>query len=173
MEKKFESAQGFLEWIGVKGGSIKFPLGPKNWEMIIGPRAEDVEIISPYYIVKSMPPHGAWKICGIPLSVAVSSSETATISGIIVFGCKNNDAATILQRRRVVSDDKFNKCVFIGVEESAPDRLDEPVGVFIETPAIAIFQALKPEGWLDLYETARDGVELCAIRAVRRWILRQ
>ena len=162
----FGDPEGFLSWLNQGGKVVEFPLGPKGWSIQIGPQAEDTKITSSFYEVKSRPPYGAWRICGILFPFG---GEMAC--GVITLGFDADGKPAVTNRRRTTAADNLpDGQILVGVVEPTPDRVEEPAAVCIHSSDIERIRALTAEEWLAFYDIVRDGPELCAVRAVRRFV---
>jgi len=161
----FETAKGFLEWLGQGGKGVTFPYGPKGWRVNI-PSGTPLEVESDYYAVLSRKPYGAPKIVGYLFPFGGES-----VCGVISFGFNTDDKPEKTNRRRTTADDNLPEGqMIVGVIEATPDRVEEPSAVTIAVADVERFKSLKAEVWLELYDTVRDGVEREAVMALRRWL---
>lgn len=164
-DTQFGDPSGFLAWFGQGGKTVKFPLGPEGWEIQIGPEAKDIRIISPFYTVESMPPYGAWKICGVLFDFGGVKA-----SGVIELGFKDKQSVVANRRRLVATDTLPEEKMVAGVFTAQPDCVEEPIVVVVLKDDIKRFKALTAEAWLTLIDAVRDGAEVEAVRALRRHI---
>lgn len=152
---KFESADGFFQWVMLGSRSLQFPFGPKGWTVMISSPEEGMGntiITSSFYEVKSSKPYGAPKIFGhlVPFCGGMAS-------GIVVVspqGIKNRRRLTLVD---VLGEGQILVCI---TNDTAPDRLEEPVAIVAEGD----FSSLTESDWFELIIGARDGVEVIAIR---------
>ena len=163
----FNNVMNFLLWLGQEGNSVEFPFpGGKGWVVRIkGGSAPSVSIESSFYKVEGAPPYGAPKIVGHMVDFGGYQA-----AGVVELGFdETTGQPKIVNRRRLVEGDELAEGkVVIGVTDAWPDRVDEPTAVVLSMAELTAWKELDAEDWVELADSARDGVELMAIRAVRR-----
>lgn len=169
---EFSSMAGFLVWaMGRKPTTASFPFnGSGQWNVVITCDGEGdestLEITSGFYTVKAHGSYGAPMIVGH--RVQFGGVEA---SGMVEFGFTQDDPLDmrVVNRRRITEHDELGEGkIILGTIQACPDRVDEPVAVVIKSSDLELFKKRSEEEWDFFANQLRDGVELMAMRLLRR-----
>jgi len=90
-------------------------------------------------------------------------------AGVVELGF-SGQPKVVNSGRLVGGDELAEDKIVIGTTNAWSDKVDEPTAVVLFVADLTAWKELKAEDWLKLFNSARDGVELVAIRAVRHHV---